>query len=299
MADQLLRFLIADAGIRGEWVELDTSWQQVTSRHSLDTRCTSLLGELCAATLLLSATIKHQGSITAQIVGDGPIKLAVVQCRADGTYRATLKLSESKPFPKDCSDLTTLLNPGGQGRFVITIDPQEEGGQSYQGIVPLEGKTVARMLERYMFRSEQLPTRLWLAADENRVAGMLLQKMPLDTQGPRPDTDGWNRLQKLAETLTPEEMLSTNGQTALHRLFWQEALGDVHGRELDFACQCSRERVSNMLKMLGKDEIDSIIDEQGEVSVNCEYCNSPYQFDPVDCAGLFTDGTMTGSNTRQ
>jgi len=238
MADQLLRFLIAHAGIRGEWVDLDTSWLQVTSRHSLDRRCTSLLGELCAATLLLSATIKHHGSITAQIVGDGPIKLAVVQCRADGTYRATLKLSESRPMPADSPDqtdapnLTELLNPGGQGRFVITIDPQEEGGQSYQGIVPLEGNTVARMLERYMFRSEQLSTRLWLAANEDRVAGMLLQKMPLDSKGPRPDADGWNRLQKLAETMNTAEMLSTDGQTALHRLFWQEELGEVHGAKM-------------------------------------------------------------------
>ena len=305
MADQLLRFLIADSATRGEWVTLDTSWLQVTRRHSLDRRCTSLLGELCAATLLLSATIKHRGSITAQIVGDGPIKLAVVQCRADGTYRATLKLSESRPLPAESPDdtkapnLTELINPGGQGRFVITIDPQEQGGQSYQGIVPLEGSTVARMLERYMFRSEQLPTRLWLAANQDKVAGMLLQKMPLGTKGPPPDSDGWNRLQKLAETMNAQEMLGTDGQTALHRLFWQEELGHLDARDLSFLCQCSPERVTNMLKMLGKDEIDAIIAEQGEVSVNCEYCNSPYRFDPVDCAALFAPGTMSGSNTRQ
>ena len=300
MSDRLLRFLMADAGIRGEWVELDASWTEVVQRHQLDPTCTALLGELTAATLLLSATIKHTGSLTAQIVGDGPVKLAVVQSRAQGSYRATLKLSESRVMPADANaELATLINPGNQGRFVITIDPEEEGGNSYQGIVPLEGNTVARMLERYMFRSEQLPTRLWLAANGERVCGLLLQKMPLDDRGPPPDSDGWNRLQKLGETLTAEEMLEMDGETALKRLFWQESLGDVTTRALHFACQCTRERVAAMLQMLGQDQVEDILDEQGEVSVNCEYCNSPYRFDPVDCAGLFKTGTMPGSDTRQ
>ena len=303
MPNRLLRFLVADAGIRGEWVELDSSWAEVVQRHQLNGACTALLGELTAATLLLSATIKHTGSLTAQIVGDGPVKLAVVQSRAQGSYRATLKLSESRPMPEAADagsvELVDLINPDGQGRFVITIDPEEEGGNSYQGIVPLEGSTVARMLERYMFRSEQLPTRLWLAANGERVCGLLLQKMPLDDRGPPPDSDGWNRLQKLGETLTQKEMLSMDGETALRRLFWQESLGDVTGQPLHFACQCTRERVAAMLQMLGQEQVQDILDEQGEVSVNCEYCNSPYRFDPVDCAGLFATGTMPGSDTRQ
>ncbi|MGB7184778.1 MAG: Hsp33 family molecular chaperone HslO [Burkholderiaceae bacterium] len=300
MANRLLRFLMADAGIRGEWVELDTSWFEVVKRHSLDDRCTSLLGELIAATLLLAATIKHEGSVTAQIVGDGPVKLAVVQSRAEGSYRATLKLSESRPLPDDPeAALSDLLNPGGQGRFVITIDPETEGGTSYQGIVPLEGQTVARMLERYMFRSEQLPTRMWLAANGERVSGLLLQKMPLDDRGPSPDSDGWNRMQKLGETLTRDEMLEIDGETALHRLFWQEPIGEITSKPLHFACQCSRDRVATMLKMLGQQEIDDIIQEQGNVSVNCEYCNTPYVFDPIDSASLFSEGAVKGSDTRQ
>lgn len=300
MANRILRFLIADAGIRGEWVELDSAWADVVARHELSERCTALLGELTAATLLLSATIKHAGSLTAQIVGDGPVKLAVVQSRANGSYRATLKLSESRPLP-DSPDasMSELVNPGGQGRFVITIDPEEEGGNSYQGIVPLEGDTIARMLERYMFRSEQLPTRLWLAANEQRVTGLLLQKMPLDARGPSPDADGWNRMQHLGDTLTSQEMLELDGETAIRRLFWQEKVSDATEQSLSFSCQCSRERVATMLKMLGQDQVQEIIDEQGEVSVNCEYCNSPYRFDPVDCAALFVDGTMPGSDTRQ
>lgn len=300
MADQLHRFLIANAGIRGEWIELDSQWQQVGQRHELNDDCTRLLGELTAASLLLSATIKHSGSLTAQVIGDGPVNLAVVQCRADGSYRATMKLSESRPLPQSPSQgIQPLVNPGGKGRFAITIDPQETGGNTYQGIVPLEGDSVARVLERYMFRSEQLPTRLWLAANADRVCGLLLQKMPMGAAGPYPDGDGWNRLQKLADTLQTDEMLDIDGPTALRRLFWQEQLEQVQRGTIRFACQCTRQRVADMLRMLGEAEVDSIIREQGQVLVNCEYCNSPYVFDPVDCAALFAQGSMPGNSTRQ
>ena len=296
-----MRFQIVGTPVRGEWIELDTAWQEVVSRHNLDDASLSLLGQLTGASLLLAATLKHQGSLTAQIVGDGPISLIVVECIANGAFRSTSKLSEKHPMPANPTvDVATLVNPGGKGRFAITLDPREEGQSAYQGIVPLEGNSVARLLERYMFRSEQLPTRLWLAADKQKVAGLLLQRLPL-TGGTATstDTDAWPRLQKLADTLEPAEMLDSAGQTMLHRLFWQENTGPLERRPMRFECACSRDKVIAMLQMLGKDEIDSIVEEQGKVSVNCEYCNTPYEFDNVDAAGLFQPTAVDGTDTRQ
>jgi len=259
------------------------------------------LGQLTGASLLLAATLNHQGSLTAQIVGDGPISLIVVECMANGAFRSTIKLSDKHPMPASPSvDVNTLVNPGGKGRFAITLDPREAGQSAYQGIVPLEGNSVARLLERYMFRSEQLPTRLWLAADRQKVAGLLLQRLPV-TGGTAAvtDADAWPRLQKLADTLESEEMLKTDGQTMLHRLFWQEKTSEPERRPMRFECACSREKVVAMLQMLGAEEIDSIVEEQGKISVNCEYCNTPYEFDPVDAASLFQPTAVNGTNTRQ
>ncbi|MFK7965536.1 MAG: Hsp33 family molecular chaperone HslO [Burkholderiaceae bacterium] len=301
MSNQLLRFQVAGTPVRGEWIELDTAWQEVVNRHDLDDSSLSLLGQLTGASLLLAATLKHQGSLTAQIVGDGPISLIVVECMANGAFRSTIKLSEKHAMPaQPTPDVSTLVNPGGKGRFAITLDPREPGQSAYQGIVPLEGNSVARLLERYMFRSEQLPTRLWLAADRQKVAGLLLQRLP--QTGGKPvskDSDAWPRLQKLADTLEAEEMLSADGKTMLHRLFWQEKTGELEQRPMRFECACSREKVVSMLQMLGVDEINSIIQEQGHIAVNCEYCNTPYEFDAVDAAGLFQPTAVGGTDTRQ
>ncbi|MGH1361787.1 MAG: Hsp33 family molecular chaperone HslO [Burkholderiaceae bacterium] len=302
MSNSLLRFHIQNTPVRGEWIELSDAWQQVVSRHAVDQTSLSMLGQLTAASLLLSATIKHQGSLTAQIVGDGPVTLIVAQCQANGTFRSTIKLSEKHPMPAEAEpDVSRLINPGGKARFAITIDPREEGKTAYQGIVPLEGNSIARMLERYMFRSEQIPTRLWLAANRERATGLLLQRLPDPKRdaGQEHDTDAWARLQKLAETLGADEMLAENGETILHRLFWQEQTGPLESRPLRFECPCSRQKVNAMLQMLGAAEVQSILAEQGQVAVNCEYCNTPYLFDPVDVAGLFKPGALPGTDTRQ
>ena len=307
---RLLRFSFEAPGVRGEWIELGSAWREVWSRHRFAGAATALLGELTAASLLLSATLKQRGSMTTQIVGDGPVRLAVVQSQADGRFRATLKLAEDATPASLGTDVQSLLNPGGRGRFVITIDPHEKAPTKYQGIVPIEGDSIAAMLEGYMARSEQLPTRLWLAADDSRVAGLLLQRMPdagaagaataSGATARGSDPDGWDRLQMLAQTLTPSEMLATNAEILLERLFWQERVSGLEARALRFECHCDLHRVANMLRMLGKAEVESILAEQnGEVIVHCEYCNTRYAFDRVDCAGLFVTDAVTGNTTRQ
>ena len=293
MSDTLHRFLFEDAGVRGEIVTLDASWLEIVERHTLPASVRDRLGELTAAALLLSASLKFDGSLILQIHGDGPVALLVVECDESGTFRATVKLREGATPPPDAT-LRELVDAQGRGRFAVTLDPRTRTPtrQPYQGIVPFEGEQVSDVLERYMARSEQVPTRIWLAADGRRAVGLLLQRLPAvgGHSAPVRDADAWPRMQKLAETITPEELLELAPQQVLHRLFWQERLVDFEARSCRFACSCSRERVSAMLKMLGRDEIDSILAERDTVEVNCEYCNTPYAFDSVDCAGLFVDG---------
>lgn len=291
--DSLERFLLRNAPVRGEIVSLDAAWQAVIGRHDLPACVRDRLGELAAAALLLAATLKFDGALILQIHGDGPVALLVVECDAHSRFRATVKLREDIPVPAQAT-LAELVNAQGRGRFVVTLEARhgDDGTQSYQGIVPFEGETVAQVLEHYMSRSEQVPTRLWLAADGTRASGLLLQRLPDEggtaAAGPR-DTDGWERLCHLADTLRTGELLELPPATVLHRLFWQESLHGFDRRECRFACRCSRGRVASMLRMLGRDEVDSILAERGSIEVRCEFCNLGYGFDAVDAAGLFTD----------
>jgi len=300
MNDRLQRFMLRGAPVRGEIVSLDASWLEIANRHDLAPPVRDCLGELSAAALLLAASLKFDGALVLQIHGDGPVSLLVVECDASGTYRATVKLRDEQPLLND-PGLHALVNQHGQGRFVVTLDPRTNSPkrQPYQGIVPFEGNTVAQVLERYMQRSEQVPTRLWLAADGRRCAGLLLQRLPDEggtaTAG---DTDAWARMQMLADTLTREELLNLPSEGVLKRLFWQEPLHDFDRRACRFACSCSRDKVASMLRMLGTPEIESILAEKGSVDVRCEFCNEPYRFDAVDCATLFREGVSPTADHR-
>jgi molecular chaperone Hsp33 len=298
MMDRVSRFLLRGAPVRGEIVSLDEAWREVVSRHDLPSAVRDRLGELSAASLLLAATLKFEGALVVQIHGDGPVALFVVECQTDGSYRATVKLREdSSESIAENASLASLVNAGGAGRFVVTLDPHGESPhhKAWQGIVPFDGDSVAEMLEHYMDRSEQLPTKLWLAADERRAVGLLLQRLPDEggrQDGPQDadrDEDGWNRMQKLAETITSKELLELPPEEVLQRLFWQESLHAFDERGLHFACSCSREKVVGMLRMLGRYEVDSILAERGAVEVRCDFCNELWRLDPVDCAVAFTE----------
>lgn len=286
--DGVLRFLLRGAPVRGEVVVLDRAWREVIARHALPAPVRDRLGELSAAAALLGATLKFDGSLVLQIHGDGPVVLFVVEYRSDGSYRATAKLREGASIPPD-APLPALVDTQRGGRFVVTLDPRERAPDkpAWQGVVPLEGTTVAGVLERYMQRSEQIPTRLWLAADGERAVGLLLQRLPDEGGRPEPDIDGWNRLQQLAETVAPEELLTLSADELLRRLFWQESLHAFDHRPCRFACRCTREKVGEMLRMLGSDEVEAILAERGEIEVRCEYCNQAYRFDLVDSIALF------------
>lgn len=303
MTDRLIRFLLQSAPVRGEIVRLDASWREVVARHPLPASVRDRLGELAAAAGLLSASLKFDGSLVLQIHGDGPVSLLVVEARSDGTYRAAVKLRGNTAIDPEAG-LRALVNANGRGRFVVTLDPRVRTGtrQPYQGVVPFEGDTVAEVLERYMERSEQVPTRLWLAADGDRATGLLLQRLPGDggrAQNAPPDPDAWNRMQKLAETISRDELLTLSPEESLKRLFWQESLHAFDAREVRFHCGCSREKVADMLRMLGRAEAESIVAEQGAIDVRCEYCNAPYRFDAVDSARLFVSEPQAPSSSAR
>ncbi|MGJ7913969.1 Hsp33 family molecular chaperone HslO [Massilia sp. LXY-6] len=298
--DILQKFIFDNAAVRGELVEISKTWAEIQSRHDYPKAVKGLLGEMVAAAALLSANLKFNGSIVMQIFGDGPVKLLVVECDAELHLRATAKLSPGAVVP-DQASVTELLNATGAGRFVITLDPKDKvpGQQPYQGVVPLVGDSMATVIENYMLRSEQMDTKLWLAADDKVARGLLLQKLPRHSavEGQvaqateEEDLETWNRALALGGTLKREELLSVDVPTLLKRLFWEETIRVFDPMNPEFRCTCSREKVGNMLKMLGRDEVDSALHDLGQLAINCDFCGKHYEFDAVDCAQLFASDT--------
>jgi molecular chaperone Hsp33 len=278
MADALTRFVFEYAPVKGGIVQLDEVWRTIQSHANYPAPLRRVLGELLAAAALLTSNIKFKGSLVLQLHGSGPVALIVVEATSNHTLRATARWEGEVPDGPLAAQL-------GHGRFVITLDQSQAGKQNYQGIVPLEGETTAEVLTRYMQSSEQLDTRIYLAAGEGTVAGMMLQRMP-DQQGM--DADAWNRAAILADTIKPEELLKLSANDLLMRLFHEETLRLFEQEPLAFSCSCSREKVGNMLQTLGKEEVEDILAEQGEVEINCEFCGRQYRFDAVEAAQLFT-----------
>lgn len=228
-----------------------------------------------AAAALLSATLKFEGSLMIQAQGKGPVPLLVVECSHDRVMRATAKWSYD-------FKATTLQELIGDGQLVITID-RGNHPERYQGIVELRGSSVSQVLENYLLQSEQLDTHIWLAADDHRAAGLLIQKLPENDTS----TDAWETVKHLSATITPDELLSLDPETVIHRLYHEEDVRLFEPETVRFGCSCTRERVINALRTIGYDEVNSIIKEQGNVDIDCEFCGQHYQFDAVDVEQIF------------
>jgi len=289
--DHLSKFLLQDRSARIIAVQIDQVWQTAQIHQTACEVVRSLLGELIAAATLLTANLKFDGSLLLQLQGNGVVKLIVVECRQDMSLRATIKLNHE---PKeDQTGLQALLNADGEGRFSVILNPPRDnpGRQPYQGIVPLSADTVAEVLQDYMRQSEQLETRIWLAASPDRLGGLLLQRMPHDggkQLDPAQDlAASWDHAQALCNTITTPELIEAGSTTLLHRLFWETPVVGLESANITWRCGCDRERVAAMLRSLGHDEIDDIVAEQGRVEVTCEFCGTPYRFDAVDATALF------------
>ncbi|MBV7482015.1 Hsp33 family molecular chaperone HslO [Bordetella sp. BOR01] len=290
MTDQLKKYLFEDRSVRVQAVRLHQTWLDAQENHQYPPAVQRLLGELMAAAALLAANIKFEGSLVLQIQGGGPIALVVVECQSDLSLRATVKVREGHEVPADGS-MQSLLNADGQGRFIVVLDPRRKvpGQQTYQGIVPLEGETVAQALQHYMKASEQLDTRLWLQAGDQYAAGLLVQRLPDQGGAARAEStaDTLARATLLADTLEPDELVRADIDTLIHRLYWEETLIAFEPIPVRWHCTCTRERVAGMLRTLGEREVEDILAEQGSVRVTCDFCGKPYKFDAVDCSGLF------------
>ncbi|WP_370261862.1 Hsp33 family molecular chaperone HslO [Limnobacter sp.] len=301
MTDTLRTLIFENASCRAQMIHLDNAWQNIASHNHHPTPVMTVLGELVAASAMLSASLKFEGSLILQIQGDGPIRLLVAECNSRLGLRATVKLREGAHIPDDASFMD-LVNAQGKGLCAIILDPRNRmpGQSPYQGIVPLTGQSVASSLEAYMHSSEQLETKLVLNANARLAAGLMLQQMPLDGgkgAGPNHDPDGWSRLCALAQTLQTDEHLNTDTFELAKRLFWEEAPGVLAERKAHFECTCSREKVGAMLITLGQDELNDALSENPVVEVQCDFCNANYQFTAEDCKTLFEGGEPPASNT--
>lgn len=309
---ELHRFLFEGLPVRGAIVRLTDGWQEVLRRRESNNQggaypapVRTLLGEMAAAAMLMQSNIKFNGSLILQIMGDGPVKLAVAEAQPNLGFRCTATVQGEVGDGAHLSDMVNVLN---QGKCAITLDPKDRlpGQQPYQGVVPLFGdqreklERLSEVLEHYMLQSEQLDTKLVLAADDKTAAGILIQRMPLEGEKNREAleagigvTEDFNRISILTSSITPDELLNLPALDVLHRLFWEEKLlrhepqTGLSGPH--FACSCSTERVRRMIESLGSQEAESILSEREEIEVGCDFCGQQYRFDAVDAAQIFTD----------
>lgn len=292
--DCLHRFLFEHYPIRGHLVHLDASWQALLEHRDYPPAIRDTLGEAAAAAVLLAATLKFDGVLSLQLQGKGPMHLMLAQCSSQLGIRAVARYREA-PETRDVLELSS------NGNLTVTLE-NEDLSQRYQGVVALTGGRLSECLQGYFESSEQLPTRLWLHADERGVSGMLLQRLSADSVVQRPGSmggprraletaeieDAWQRVQLFADTLKPEELHTLKDREILQRLFAEDDVRLFESAPVFFRCRCSRERVVGMLRALGAEEVRSVVAERGSVEVRCDFCNRAYQFDPVDVERIFS-----------
>ena len=283
--DHSQRFLFDDNDVRGEMVSLGESYQHVLAKHPYPQPVAQLLGEMLAAASLLVGTLKFDGLLILQARSSGPVPLVMIECSSEREVRGIARYDAEAVSAG--AGLRELMP---DGVLALTIDPTK--GQRYQGIVELEGDTLADSLSAYFASSEQLPTCFWLHADGQRARGLLLQQLPAQQQTePEERQESWNHLLTLADTLSAEELLGLDNQTVLHRLYHQEAVRLFEPSPLQFRCSCSRERSARALVSLGQVDAEALLDENGcQVEIDCQFCNQRYLFDASDVVQLFATG---------
>ena len=289
--DTLRRFVFERYPFRGQLVHLGPAWRAMMEHHDYPDQVRDTLGEAVAAAVLLASTLKFQGLLTLQLRGEGPMYLMLVECTDGLAVRAVARFRE----PPATMDLREL---SGHGTLTVTVE-NEGAANRYQGIVPLAGESMGECLREYFESSEQLPTRLWLHADGENVSGLLLQRLPVNSKpvgilesgaGVASEDeveDAWRRVQLVADTVTGAELAELDDARLLLRLFNEDDVRMFESTPVFFRCRCSRERVENMLRALGRDEVDSVIEEFGQVEVRCEFCSRAYRLDAIDCVALF------------
>ncbi len=278
--DSVQRFLFDNTNIRGERVIIDSSFEQAFASHNYPEPVRKLLGELVAATVLLSTTLKYNGLMTVQAKGTGPLSLLMVECTDQQTFRALARVSG------DCSQ-SGLSNLLGQGQMVMTIDPDQ--GKRYQGIVPLNDDSLSGCLEHYFAQSEQLPTRVWLASDGMKASGLFIQALPGNKDNGASDQgENWNRIVTLSSTVSNNELLTLDSEMLLSRLYHEEEVRVFDAEWVSFKCNCSRQRSAHIIRSIGQEEATSVIHDDGKIAMDCQFCNRQYTFSAKDVAHIFS-----------
>jgi molecular chaperone Hsp33 len=284
--DLLRRFLFEDSGVRGEWIKLTESWQEARKHQQGPQTAQLQLGQALAAVVMLSATIKFNGSIILQTQSDGDIRTLVAQSTHDRKIRGLIRSHKQVAM----GSLETMF---GHGQLVLSINT--DNAPPYQGVVSLQGKNLAAALETYFEQSEQLKTRLWLFANDTHAAGLVLQELP-EQKSNKAD---WERIQILADTLTEHELLELDCEPLLYRLFNEEKVRLFDAESVEFKCTCSQARIQTNLRAMGREELETILREHGSIEVTCEFCSKHYRFDSIDVTALLSDeNIMNESETR-
>ncbi|WP_297846559.1 Hsp33 family molecular chaperone HslO [Pseudomonas sp.] len=292
--DYTQRFIFDESDVRGELVALERSYAEVLAKHPYPEPVAQLLGEMLAAAALLVGTLKFDGLLVLQANSNGPVPMLMVECSSDREIRGIARYEESQIAPD--AGLRDLMP---DGILTLTIDPRH--GKRYQGVVALDGVDLSESLTSYFALSEQLGTRFWLNADGTRARGLLLQQLPADRlTDPQDREASWQHVTALAGTLTAEELLSLDNETVLHRLFHEDAVRMFDIQPLQFRCSCSRERSANALASLGMEDAQQlVIEHNGAVEIDCQFCNQRYLFDATDVAQIFAGGGVDSpSDTR-
>jgi molecular chaperone Hsp33 len=279
--DQMYRFLFEGLGVRRELVRLGASWRAVRDNQDYPEQVAAQLGQGLAAIMLLSGTIKFKGSLILQVQSSGPLTVLVAQATDQRTLRGLARWHGEVPQG-------ALSAVYGEGRLVITAEAPS--GERYQGIVGLEGQGLGDALASYFRQSEQLPTRLWLACDGEQAAGLFLQRLPGETGV---DEDGWERVAALADTVSDDELLQLSAEELLHRLFHEEQVRLFEPEPVAYRCGCSRKRIEDALRAMGEAEVNTLLESEGEIRADCEFCGKDYRFDAVDVKALFSGAMPT------
>ena len=291
MSDKSQRFLMDNTHIRGELVQLDKAWQALQATATYPAPIRKVLGEALAAISLLATTLKFKGSLILQINASAPVHMLVVQATSENTVRGLARWNE------EITEDATYKDLFKDGRIIITVEPSD-GGERYQSIVALSGDSLADSLKGYFEQSEQLQTRLWLASSDQKAAGLLLQRLPnSDDNLVEEDNESWNRTLALSETMSAEELLDLEPETLLHRLYHEEDLRVFDQENIIFKCQCSQQKVEAMINSLGIKEARDIIEKQGSIKIDCEFCNTHYALDSLDIERLFNEHSAPSTNS--
>lgn len=286
MENYVQRFLLDDLDIRGAVVRLGAVWQQMLAGRDYPAPVARLLGEMSATTLLIGGNLKQPGRITFQLRGSGPVSLLVIDCNERLHIRGMAKCNEAVPAAQLTGNAPDLL---GHGQLLLSLDLPSMR-EPYQSFVPLDGNSIAEIFEHYLKQSEQQPARFFLAADEHGAAGLFLQKLPGADER---DADGWARIEHLASTVKPEELLGLPAEELLLRLFHEETVRVFDPRPVVHDCPEDWEKVRSMLRSLGRAEVDSILQEHGEVLIKDDICNREYRFDAQAIEELFRENPPT------